>query len=86
MSKTHKIISLSVEPQTVEMLDNARKKMGWSRSDLVRRLVHKHLNLLVNDSDETPVILRVPADIKGDPEALRDWLNKKVEGIVKALG
>jgi hypothetical protein len=48
-------------------------------------LVSKYLDLLVNDSDDVPVILRIPGHLKEDPEALRSWLHFKSEAIAKAL-
>jgi len=83
--KQHEIMSLSVEPDMVELLNTSAKKMGWSRSELVRRLVRKHLDLLVNEDEKIPVILRVPQELKGNEEELRAWLAQKVEGITAAL-
>jgi hypothetical protein len=83
--KQHEIMSLSVEPEMVELLSNAAKKMGWSRSELIRKLVQKHLDLLLNEDEKIPIILRVPQELKGNELELRRWLNQKVEGITAAL-
>jgi len=85
MSKKLKIMSLSVEPEMQDLLKTSAKKLGCSVSQLVRDLVGKHLNLLVNDGEEVPVILKIPAELKGDEEGLRQWLNAKSEAIIKAL-
>ena len=80
-----KVMSLSIEPEMQEQLKVSAKKMGWSVSELIRKLVSKHLDLVANDGDEIPVILRVPADLKGDEEALLTWLTVKSQAIAKAL-
>ena len=78
-------MSLSIEPKMQDNLKVSAKKMGWSVSELIRRLVSKHLDLIVNDGDEIPVILKIPADLKGNEEKLLLWLNSKSLVIAKAL-
>ena len=85
MSKKLKIMSLSVEPEMQELLKNSSKKMGCSVSSLVRDLVDKHIDLIVNDGEEIPVILKIPTSLRGNPEGLKAWLDSRVSGIVKAL-
>ncbi len=58
MSKKLKIMSLSVEPEMQELLKNSSKKMGCSVSSLVRDLVDKHIDLIVNDGEEIPVMIQ----------------------------
>ena len=80
-----KVISMSIDSEMHDMLKDATKKAGYSStSALIRGLIDKYLGLMVNDGDETPVILRVPADLKG--EDLRKWLDIKSDAIVKAIG
>lgn len=81
----YRVMSISVEPEMKEMLENAAKKMGWSVSELLRRLVNKHLSLLVNDADDIPVILHIPGNLRGNPDGLQEWLTQKFDGITKAL-
>lgn len=84
-SKT-KIVSLSLEPEMHEAVKEAAKKLGHKNvSQVMRDLVSKFLGLLVNDSDEVPVIIRVPGNLLGDPEGLRLWLKAKSEAIADAL-
>jgi hypothetical protein len=78
-------MSLSVEPEMKVLLENSAKKMGWSTSELVRKLVNKHLNLVVNDGEEIPIILRVPSALKGNAEEIKLWLTQRVEGIAQKL-
>jgi multidrug efflux pump subunit AcrB len=83
--KKSKIMSLSVEPEMQDLLKSSAKKMGYSVSELVRNLVTKYLDLVVNTGEEIPVILQVPANLREDPEGLKKWLTVRTEGIVKAL-
>ena len=85
MPKKLKIMSLSVEPEMQDLLKTSSKKLGCSVSALVRDLVDKHLDLLVNDGEEIPVILRIPTGLKGDKESLEKWLASRVSAIADAL-
>jgi len=80
-----KIMSLSIPVEMQELLEVSAKKMGWNRSELVRRLVDKYLGLLVNDDDEIPVILRIPRDLRETPDELSAWLHARADAIQKAL-
>ena len=84
--KKIKIMSLSLDPEMHDLIRNSAKKLGHKNvSQLIRDLVSKYLDLLVNDSDDIPVILRIPGDIKDDPKALLSWLHFKSDAIAKAL-
>ena len=86
MPKETKIVSLSLDPEMHELIKNSAKKLGHKNvSQLIRDLVSRHLDLMVNDRDETPVIIRVPGSLKGDRAALRDWLYRKSDAISEAL-
>lgn len=81
-----KIMSLSLDPDMHELIKNSAKKLGHKNvSQLIRDLVSKYLDVLVNDSDDIPVILRIPNHLKESPEALSNWLALKSDAIVKAL-
>ena len=77
------VMSISVKPETQELLKDAARKSGRSVSDIMRVLVQKHLSLVVNNGEETSVVLRVPKTLKGDE--LRSWLTIRIETIVKLL-
>jgi len=79
------IISASVRPKIKQILDEAKLKTGKSKSVIISDLVNKYLDLVVNDGDEVPVILRIPALLKGKPDELRDWLEARSEAVIKAL-
>lgn len=84
--KTTKIMSLSVRPEMHTTLKVSAKQVGCSVSELIRRLVDKHLDLVVNDDEYIPVILKVPVKYREHPEILSQWLTAKSEAIVRALG
>jgi Arc/MetJ-type ribon-helix-helix transcriptional regulator len=86
MPKETKIVSLSLDPEMHELIKRSAKKLGHKNvSQLIRDLVSKHLDLMVNDKDETPVIIRIPGSLKGDRESIRSWLYKKSDAISEAL-
>jgi metal-responsive CopG/Arc/MetJ family transcriptional regulator len=81
-----KIMSLSLDSDMYELVKNSSKKLGHKNvSQMIRDLISKYLDLLVNDNDEIPIILRVPSNLKENPEELRSWLNTRVEAVVKTL-
>ena len=83
--KNTKVMSLSVKPEMQSLLKVSAKQVGCSVSELVRRLVDRHLELVTKDDDVIPVILKIPSQYKGDSAGLKAWLDLKVGGIVKAL-
>ena len=81
-----KIMSLSLEPDMYELVKNSAKKMGHKNvSQLIRDLISKYLGLLVNDKDETAVIIRIPNSLRDNKQDLQDWLNIKAKAITDAL-
>lgn len=85
MSKK-KPVSFSMDAEMHEAISIAAKKEDMSISELIRNLVVKHMDLIVNDGEEIPIILRVPVRLRGDNDGLRAWLSAKVDAIVGALG
>lgn len=84
--KEIKIMSLSLDPEMHELIKSSAKKLGHKNvSQLIRDLVSKYLELLVNDADDIPVILRIPNHLKEDPNGLRSWLDQKSDAITNAL-
>ena len=79
-------MSLSISPDVHLELKSAAKKGGFSSvSKMLRELIDRHLDLLVNDSEEIPIILRVPGNLRGDKTGLESWFSKKSTAIVDAL-
>lgn len=84
-NKKLKIMSLSVEPEMQDLLKASAKKYGCSVSELMRKLVKGYLDLIVNDGEKIPVVLRIPTEVVDNPDELRIWLNSKFDAIVHAL-
>ena len=81
-----KIMSLSLEPDMYDFVKNSAKKMGHKNvSQMIRDLISKYLDLLVNDKDETPVLIRVPNSLRENKEDLRNWLTLKANAIADVL-
>lgn len=81
-----KIMSLSLEPEMHDLVKKSAKKMGHKNvSQMIRDLISKYLDLLVNDNDETPVIIRIPNKLKEDKQELKKWLDIKAKAISEAL-
>ncbi len=79
-------MSLSIGPDMHAELKSAAKKGGFSSvSKMIRELVDRHLDLLVNDSEDIPIILRVPGKLRGNRKGLEDWFAQKAAAIVDAL-
>lgn len=85
-SERIKIISLSLEHETHALIKDAASKLGHKNvSQTIRDLVKKYLSLLVSESEDIPVVIRIPKTLRKDPENLRLWLETKTRAIVKAL-
>jgi hypothetical protein len=81
-----KIVSLSLDPEMHEQIKSSARKLGHKNvSQVIRDLVSKYLCLLANDSDDVPVIIKIPSRLKDNPNELKAWLYQKSEAITKAL-
>ena len=76
-------MSLSVDLEIQEQLKKVAKKRNVSVSKLVRDMVEKHLSSTEEDVDT--VIFKIPNSAKVTEHDLRNWLNPRIENIVKAL-
>lgn len=85
-SKKANIMSLSVDLEIQDRLKKVAKQRQISVSKLVRDVIDKHLGPDVEDGTVVDtVILKIPATMKTNPEELRNWLQVRLEGIVKHL-
>jgi hypothetical protein len=84
-NKKSNIMSLSVEPEMQEHLKKVAKKKQESVSKLVRDLIQKYLPDGDGDDAVDTVILKIPRELRQDPVKLREWVEVRVSGIVKAL-
>lgn len=86
MKEKIKIMSLSLDPEMHDLIKNSAKKLGHKNaSQLIRDLVSKYLDLLVNDNEDIHVILKIPNELKENAVELRSWLAQKSEAITNAL-
>lgn len=82
MSKKTNIMSLSIDPEVQEKLKKVAARRDISVSKLIRDLSDKFLN---DDESMDMVVLRIPKDLKQNPDELMKWLNIKSAGILAAL-
>lgn len=81
-----KIMSLSLDSDMYELVKTSSKKLGHKNvSQMIRDLISKYLDLLVNDNDEIPIILKIPSNLKNNPQELEAWLKVRTDAVVKAL-
>lgn len=86
VKEKHEPMSLSISPEMKELLKNSAKKAGKKGvSDLLRELIEKYLPLMVNEGEEIPIIIKVPAYLREDADQLRTWMNTKTNAIVNAI-
>ena len=82
-AKKGTIMSLSIDAEIQDRLKVVAKRRNVSVSKLVRDVVEKHLP---KDDDEfDTIIFKIPPEIKTDANTLRNWMNLRVEAVVKAL-
>ena len=83
MSKKQDIVSYSMPMEMQQKLKRVKEKKGYkSVSKLIRDLVDKYVS---EDDDVIPVVLKIPAQLRGNADALRQWLQNRVPAVVTAL-
>ena len=83
MKKKSNIMSLSIDLDIQERLKTVAAKRNISVSKLIRDLVDKQLSS--SDEEVDTVILKIPNTAKASEDELRNWLNARINSIVKAL-
>lgn len=96
MAKNKKVMSIAINPEVEGELRRYAKRKGVSASAWIGDLVQKALKLDVDDEpviigkpsneEVMPIVLKVPSNLKGNPESLRNWMDMQVNGIVAKLG
>jgi hypothetical protein len=96
MSKNKQVMSIAIEPDLHNELKSYARKKGLSVSAYIGTLVSKAVKLPIDDDpvivgkpadeDVVPVMLKIPANLKGDKVNLEAWLAAQVAGIVNKLG
>ena len=96
MGKNKKVMSIAIEPELHDELRDYSRKKGMSASAYVGMLVGKALKISIDedpivvgkpvDEDVLPVMLKIPAKLKGQRDALKTWMDSQTAGIVNKLG
>lgn len=85
MSKNKKIISLSIDPDLHDTLIDLKKKRGESVSKIVTDLVERFVGIAASDEEIVPVVLKIPAHLREDPESMQQWLDCRTKAVIKCL-
>lgn len=96
MGKNKKVMSIAIEPELHDELRDYARKKGMSASAYVGLLVGKALKISIDedpivvgkpvDEDVLPVMLKIPANLKGQKDSLKLWMDTQTAGIVNKLG
>lgn len=82
-SKKKQNMSLSLELDVQEKLKLvAKTRTDGNVSKLIRELSEKYLFI---EENVIPVVLKIPVELKGNREALEEWMNTKILAIVNTL-
>lgn len=94
-SQNKKVMSIAIAPALHDELKKYAKRRGQSTSSYVQILIEKALTIDVDeepmvigkpvDDSILPVVLKVPASLKGDVEGLKAWMEAKIGGIISKL-
>lgn len=95
MSKNKKVMSIAIRPELHDELKRFSKRKGLSASTYIGNLIEQAVKLNIDDDpmvigkpvdDEVvPVVLKIPASLKSNPDKLRQWMEIQSNGIVKAM-
>lgn len=95
MANNKKVASFAIEPKLHDELKEYANKKGLSLSGYLTILVSQGLKLSIDDDpivigkpsgeEILPVILKIPANLKGDREGLQKWMDQQTAGIVSKL-
>ena len=87
-------MSLAIEPELEEKLKVFAKKQGVSASAFVRDVVTQHISeenmkcivfKIPDDGSITPVVLKIPSELKLNFEDLEKWLDSQSKAILKKI-
>jgi hypothetical protein len=95
MSKNKKVMSIAIRPELHDELKKYSKRKGLSASTYIGNLVEQAVKLNIDDDamvigkpmDEevVPVVLKIPAVLKSNPDKLKQWMDIQSAGIIKAM-
>lgn len=81
LTKRPRTINLSLEPEAHDALKAAAAKKKQS----IPKFVTKLLSKLFLNSDELPVLLKIPSSLKNDKTKLLKWLEDKSKAIADVI-
>lgn len=95
MPKNKKVMSMAIKPELHTDLKRYTKQKHMSVSEYVGDLVERAMKIDVDedpiivgkpvDADVIPIVLKIPAALKGKREELQQWMDVQVSGIVNKL-
>lgn len=90
-AKKSNIMSLAIELEMQDFLKEHAKVNNVSVSKLIRDLVEIHLlqtkkvTVVYHDPEYIPIVLKIPANLKGNKEEILNWLNVRVTAVAERL-
>jgi antitoxin component of RelBE/YafQ-DinJ toxin-antitoxin module len=85
MDKKAKNMSIAIDPEMQSLLKVSAKKLGWSTSELIRTLVTRYLDLVVNEDEKVSVVITVESDFETTLKSAAEKLNITVSEMVQTL-
>lgn len=96
MNKNKKVMSIAIDPDLHEELRDYARKKCMTTSAYLGMLIGKALKISIDDDpivigkpvdeDVLPVMLKIPANLKGQRDSLKTWMDTQVAGIVNKIG
>jgi hypothetical protein len=93
--KNKKVMSIAIEPELHESVKEYSKRKGISASAYIGELVNKAVQINIDedpivvgkpvDEDIMAVVLKIPAELKGQRQSLTEWLAAQCSALVKQI-
>lgn len=95
MPKNKKVMSIAIKPELQDQLKDYARRKGQSLSAYLGSIAEQVIKLNIDDDpmligkpideDVIPVVLKIPAVLKSNPEKFKQWMEVQSNGIVKAM-
>lgn len=96
MAKNKRVMSIAIEPELHNELQDYCKRKGVSVSSYIGILVAKGVKLSIDDdplivgkpADENvlPILLKIPGTLRGNRDGLKTWMDTQSIALVNKLG
>jgi predicted DNA-binding protein len=83
--KKIKNMSVAADLEFKNKVIGCAKKLGKTTSEYIRDVVEKHMQLLDSEDEFTPIIVKIPNNVKNDKQQLEKWLSERVQVIINTL-